>query len=42
MIATITQPAILVAEYIRRTLSEKFAISDINFMLGLIFGHGAP
>lgn len=34
MIATITQPAILVTEYIRRILSEKFAISYINISNG--------
>ena len=34
MIANITQPAILVTEYIRRTLSEKFAISHINISNG--------
>lgn len=34
MIATITQPAILVTEYIRHTLSEKFAISYIHISNG--------
>lgn len=34
MIATITQPTILVTEYIRRILSEKFAISYINISNG--------